>query len=94
MNCIANGYDVTQNGDMIVLNKPGYIEYGPTGTSHGTTYTYDTHVPLLFYGWHINKGETHDRKLITEIAPTIAQKLSISLPNGTEAQVLTEVLNK
>ena len=94
LNCIANGYDVTQNGDMIVLNKPGYIEYGPTGTSHGTTYTYDTHVPLLFYGWHINKGETHDRKLITEIAPTIAQKLSISLPNGTEAQVLTEVLNK
>jgi hypothetical protein len=30
---------------MIVLNKPGYIEYGPTGTSHGTPYSYDTHEP-------------------------------------------------
>jgi predicted AlkP superfamily pyrophosphatase or phosphodiesterase len=94
LNCIAKGYDVTQNGDMIILDKPGYIEYGPTGTSHGTTYSYDTHVPLLFYGWNVNKGGTHDRKLITEIAPTISQKLSITLPNGTEAQVLTEVLNK
>jgi len=94
LNCIAKGYDVTQNGDLVILDKPGYIEYGPTGTSHGTTYSYDTHVPLLFYGWHINKGETHDRKLITEIAPTMAQKLSITFPNGTEAQVLTEVLGK
>ncbi|MCF6130551.1 alkaline phosphatase family protein [Flavobacterium sp. AS60] len=94
LNCIAKGYDVTQNGDMIVLDKPGYIEYGPTGTSHGTTYSYDTHVPLLFYGWNIKKGESHDRKVITEIAPTLSQKLKISLPNGTESEVLLEILEK
>jgi len=94
LNCIAKGYDVTQNGDMIILDKPGYIEYGPTGTSHGTTYSYDTHVPLLFYGWKIKIGESHDKKVITEIAPTLAQKLSITFPNGTEAEVLTEILGK
>jgi predicted AlkP superfamily pyrophosphatase or phosphodiesterase len=94
LNCIANGYDVTQNGDMIVLDKPGYIEYGPTGTSHGTTYSYDTHVPLLFYGWKIQKGESHEKKVITQIAPTLSQKLKITLPNGTESQVLTEILDK
>ena len=94
LNCIAKGYDVTQNGDMIVLDKPGYIEYGPTGTSHGTTYSYDTHVPLLFYGWNIKKGESHDRKVITQIAPTLALKLQITLPNATESEVLTEILDK
>ena len=94
LNCIAKGYDVTQNGDMIVLDKPGYIEYGPTGTSHGTTYSYDTHVPLLFYGWNIKKGESHDRKVITQIAPTLSQLLKITQPNGTESEVLTEILNK
>ena len=94
LNCIANGYDVTQNGDMIVLNKPGYIEYGPTGTSHGTTYSYDTHVPLLFYGWNIKKGECHEKKEITQIAPTLSQKLKITLPNGTESEVLHEILEK
>ena len=94
LNCIAKGYDVTQNGDMVILEKPGYIEYGPTGTSHGTTYSYDTNVPLLFYGWKIPKGESHDRKIITEIAPTLSQKLKITIPNGSESQVLTEILDK
>ncbi|HEX8576428.1 MAG TPA: alkaline phosphatase PafA [Flavobacterium sp.] len=90
---IAKGYDVTQNGDLVILDKPGYIEYGATGTSHGTTYSYDTHVPLLFYGWKIKKGATHDRKEITQIAPTIAQKIKITQPNGTESKVLLEILD-
>jgi predicted AlkP superfamily pyrophosphatase or phosphodiesterase len=91
LNCIAKGYDATQDGDLIVLDKPGFIEYSGTGTSHGTPYSYDTHVPVIFYGWNIKKGETHDRKVITQIAPTIAQLIKIPFPNGTEANVLTEV---
>ncbi|RAR75611.1 alkaline phosphatase PafA [Flavobacterium aciduliphilum] len=94
LNALAKGYDPTQDGDMVVLDQPGYIEYGATGTSHGTPYSYDTHVPLLFYGWQIKKGATHDRKEITQIAPTLAQKLKITFPNGTEAKVLMEVLEK
>ena len=92
LNGIANGYDVTQNGDLVFYFKPGYVEYGKTGTTHGSTYTYDTHVPLLFYGWKIKHGETHAKKVITQIAPTLAQKLKISLPNATETEVLLEVL--
>lgn len=93
LHCIARGYDPTESGDLVVIDKPGYIEYGATGTSHGTTYPYDTHVPLIFFGWNIKSGETHDRKVITAIAPTIAQKININFPNGTEAEVLTEILN-
>ena len=93
LNFIAKGYDPSQNGDLVILNKPGYIEYGTTGTSHGTPYSYDTHVPLLFYGWNIKKGESHNKKYITQIAPTLAQKLKITFPNGTESNVLEEVLN-
>lgn len=94
LNFIAKGYDPTQDGYLVVLDKPGYIEYGATGTSHGTPYTYDTHVPLIFYGWNIKKGETHDRKEITQIAPTLAQKIKVAFPNGTEAKVLVEILDK
>ena len=89
---ITKGYDPKQNGDLVILDKPGYIEHEGTGTSHGTPYSYDTHVPLLFYGWNIKKGESFDKKVITQIAPTIAQKIKIDFPNGTEANVLTEVL--
>lgn len=94
LNFVAKGYDVTQDGDMVIINKPGDMEYSVTGTSHGTPYSYDTHVPAIFYGWHIKKGESYDKKAITEIAPTIAQKIKVSFPNGTEAKVLQEVLDE
>jgi predicted AlkP superfamily pyrophosphatase or phosphodiesterase len=93
LDCIAKGYDATQDGDIIVLDKPGVLEYPTTGTSHGTPYSYDTHVPMIFYGWHIKKGASNDKKVITQIAPTLAQKLNIPLPNGTDAKVLLEILD-
>ncbi|AWA30219.1 alkaline phosphatase [Flavobacterium magnum] len=94
LSCIAKGYDPRENGDLVVLFRPGYIEYGPTGTSHGTPYSYDTHVPAIFYGWHVRKGISHDKKTITQIAPTLAQKLGITFPNGSECIVLPEILNE
>ena len=94
LNLIANGFDPVQNGELVILEKPGYLEYSSTGTTHGSPYTYDTHVPLLFYGWHIKKGESFDRKEITQIAPTLSQLLKITYPNGTKAELLQEILVK
>lgn len=94
LNFIAKGYDSTQNGDLVVVDKPGFIEYVPTGTSHGTVYTYDTHVPLLFYGWHIKPGKSFNKKAIIQIAPTLSQMLKIPFTNGTEANVLEEILDE
>lgn len=91
LNMIAKGYDANEDGDLVILDKPGYIEYGAVGTSHGTPYAYDTHAPLLFYGWGIPKGESHEKKLITQIAPSMAQKLKITFPNGSESEVLEEL---
>lgn len=89
---IANGYDPKQNGELVLLFKPGYMEYSATGTTHGSPYSYDTHVPCLFYGWKIKKGESFHKKTITQIAPTLAQKLKITMPNGTQSEVLEEIL--
>jgi len=91
LDMIANGYDAKEDGNLVILDKPGYIQYGPTGTSHGTPYAYDTHAPLLFFGWNIPVGESHEKKYITQIAPTLAQKLGITFPNGSECEVLEEV---
>jgi len=91
---IAKGYDPSQSGDLVVLDKAGYMEYQATGTTHGSPNSYDTHVPLLFYGWHIPKGETHVKKQITQIAPTLSQLLKIPFPNGTQSEVLETILDK
>jgi predicted AlkP superfamily pyrophosphatase or phosphodiesterase len=91
---IAKGYDPKQCGDIVVLDKAGFMQYQATGTTHGTPNSYDTHVPLLFYGWHIPKGELHTKKYITQIAPTLSQLLKIPFTNGTESEVLETLLDK
>lgn len=53
------------------------------GTTHGTAYNNDTHVPLLWYGWNIPIGETVKPHTITQIAPTLSMLLDISLPNAS-----------
>ena len=91
LQAINKGYDPKQNGELILLLKPAYVEYSATGTTHGSPYSYDTHVPVLFYGWKIKKGESYAKKYITQIAPTLAQKLKITMPNGTQSEVLEEI---
>lgn len=88
---IQRGFDIKQNGQLVVLYNPGYMEYKATGTTHGSVYSYDTHVPMLFYGCNIDNGESHDKKVITQIAPTLAQLLKITFPNSTNADVLNEL---
>jgi hypothetical protein len=88
---IAKGYDPKQNGDLFILDKAGYLEYIETGTTHGSANSYDTHVPMLFYGWHVPNGNSHSKKHITQIAPTLSQLLKIPFPNGTDSEVLDEL---
>ena len=90
-NMIAAGYDVKQNGDIVFVPEPGYITYKSTGTTHGSAYNYDTHVPGLFFGWGVKSGRTPTRKTITQIAPTISQLIQIGMPSGSTSEVLHEV---
>jgi hypothetical protein len=92
---VQNGYYPTRSGDIVFVLKPGWVEgMSKTGTTHGAAYTYDTHVPLLFYGWKTEKGNEYDRVNITDIAPTISMLLDISLPNGTTGSPIKSYLNK
>lgn len=89
---IERGYDPKQNGDLMVLLRPQYLPHGTRGTSHGTSYMYDTNVPNIWYGWKVKPGISYKRYNITSIAPTISQKLSIPMPNGTQGELLEEIL--
>jgi hypothetical protein len=54
LNFISKGYDVTQNGDLVILDKPGYIEYQGTGT-HTVQLILMIRMFPIFYGWHIKR---------------------------------------
>ena len=80
---IKNGYNAKRGGDIMYLPEPAWLDgYLTTGTGHGTLYNYDTHVPLLWYGWKIPQGETVERTAITDISATLAAFLNILEPNG------------
>ena len=87
------GYNQKRSGDVIVVTDPGYVSYSKTGSTHGTAFNYDTHVPLLFFGKGIAHGETEQKTEITDIAPTISALLYISFPSGSIGHPLTFVLH-
>lgn len=88
----ANGYYPNRCGDIQIILKPGYIEGGSTGTTHGLWAPYDAHIPLLFYGWGIKKGSTNKENYMTDIAPTIAALLNIQMPSGSVGKVIEEAI--
>jgi predicted AlkP superfamily pyrophosphatase or phosphodiesterase len=93
---VDNGYFPKRSGDVMVTLLPGWMEgYSgklTKGTTHGTSSNYDTHVPLLWYGWKVRPGESAHPASITDIAPTLAYALSIQEPNACSGQPLQEVL--
>lgn len=83
------GFQYGRSGDVFVQLKSGWLDSDyPTGTSHGSPYNYDTHVPLLFYGWGVPQGASGEKTVIPQIAPTISNMLNIGLPSGSPAEVL------
>ena len=91
---LSNVYNPKRSGEIMILPEPAWFEGGLKGTTHGTMYTYDTHVPLLFFGWGIHHGETVRPTYISDIAPTLAMLLKILEPNGSIGVPIAEVLKK
>lgn len=89
---LANGYNPRRSGDIQMILKPGYMEGGATGTTHGAWYPYDAHIPLLFYGWGIKKGKTTRETYMTDIAVTVAALLHIQMPSGAVGKVIEDVI--
>ncbi len=81
-------------GDVVLIGSSGWISYGPTGTTHGAAYTYDTHVPLFFFGKGIPQGVTYREVNIRDIAPTLSMLLNVSLPSGATGKPILEVLGR
>ena len=90
---IQNGYHKERSGDIALILKENVIFYNGKGTTHGSGYNYDTHVPLIFYGYGIKKGETLNHTEIPDIAPTISKLLGLEMKNST-GKVLDFIFEK
>ena len=92
MTYIQNGYNQKLSGDIMMIPNPGMIYKRQTGTTHGSGYSYDRHVPIMFFGKGIQKGRSRGYVEIIDIAPTVSNLLQISFPNSHSGKVLIEAL--
>ncbi|MBI5219038.1 MAG: alkaline phosphatase family protein [Bacteroidia bacterium] len=90
---MQNSYQQKRSGDVMINLTSGWIEDISTATSHNSGYSYDTHVPLIFYGWKIGRNSIARPVNITDIAPTISTIMNISFPNSCTGEPILEMIN-
>jgi arylsulfatase A-like enzyme len=90
---MINGYYFKRSGQVQIILNPGWYDaYAKTGTTHGTWNPYDTHIPLIWYGWNIKPGKSNREVYMTDISPTVSALLHIQMPNGSIGHVIEEVV--
>jgi hypothetical protein len=94
------GYDPERSGDLIFILQPGFLPKSTDtpgvrkGTSHGSAFNYDTHVPVLFYGKDIPQQEVFTPYSITDIAATLVHLLDVQRPNAMVGKPMVELFLK
>lgn len=70
---LNQGHQSRFSGDLIFTLQPNCIFYGPYGSTHGSGYTYDTHVPFLIYGAGVEAGSSDEKIPVTSIVDKVAE---------------------
>src|SRR5262249_7463739 len=74
-----------RSGDVPFVKAP-YRLPGAKGTTHGSPWHYDTHVPLLLPGCGIKPGEFSQPISPAALASTVAELLHIDYPSANSEQ--------
>jgi predicted AlkP superfamily pyrophosphatase or phosphodiesterase len=89
---IINNFNSQRSGDVIVTLNPGWIEKdGDYVTNHNSPYEYDSHVPLIWFGWTVNRSTIARKVNMTDIAATLSSLCKVPYPNACTGEPLIEL---
>ena len=88
---MLRSYNQARSGDLEILLEPYWIRVS-RGATHGSAYSYDTHIPLIFMGPGITPGRYHSSVVLHDVAPTVAELLKVNAPSGSVGRILDEML--
>jgi predicted AlkP superfamily pyrophosphatase or phosphodiesterase len=89
---IVNNFSPQRSGDVIVTLNPGWVEKdGDQITSHNSPYEYDSHVPLIWYGWTVNRSNVMRKVNMTDIAATLSSLCRVPYPNACTGEPMPEL---
>lgn len=96
-----NGFNRRRCGQIQLIYENGVMDdYSPSldelrspthirkGTTHSVWSPDDTHIPLIFFGWHVPHGWDNRTHYITDIAATLASLLNIQQPNACVGEAI------
>lgn len=95
---LQKGYDSKRSGDVLFLLNPGYLEKdvenenAKKGTSHGSAFNYDTHVPLLWYGNQIGSQIIYDPIEIVDVSATLIHILRLQRNGAMTGKPIVKIL--
>jgi hypothetical protein len=88
---VVRSFNSGRSGDLEVLLDPYWIR-GATGTTHGTPYSYDSHIPLIFMGPGVKAGRYVRPVALNDVAPSLATMLDVETPSGSVGRPLSEMM--
>ena len=95
---VINGYYRGRTGDITAITRPEWYDYnvkaGDYGSQHGAWVHADTHIPLVFMGWHIKPGKTNRLTYMVDTAPTVCSMLHIEAPGAATGNPIVEVVDQ
>lgn len=88
---VLRSFNAQRSGDLEIVFDPFWMR-ARTGTTHGTPYNYDAHIPLIFMGPGITPGRYHQHAALNDLAPTVAAMVGVEAPSSADGRVLVEML--
>jgi predicted AlkP superfamily pyrophosphatase or phosphodiesterase len=89
---IVNSFSPQRSGDVIITLNPGWVEKeGDQLTNHNSPYEYDSHVPLIWYGWTVNRSTVMRKVNMTDIAATLSSLCRVPYPNACSGEPISEL---
>jgi predicted AlkP superfamily pyrophosphatase or phosphodiesterase len=89
---IINNFSPQRSGDVIVTLNPGWVEKDSEYvTNHNSPWEYDSHVPLIWYGWTVNRATVTRQVNMTDIAATLSTLCKVPYPNACTGEPMFEL---
>jgi type I phosphodiesterase/nucleotide pyrophosphatase len=88
---VLRGFNAQRSGDLEIILEPYWMRQA-TGTTHGSPYNYDAHIPLILMGRRVKAGMYPGRVALNDLAPTLASLIEVDAPSASAGRVLTEAI--
>ncbi|MEL0438011.1 alkaline phosphatase family protein [Phycobacter sp. K97] len=95
INAVRRNFHRDRSGDIYVVFDPHWFIADFDGlhvaSAHGSPWTYDTHVPVIFHGPGIVPGRVNRYVETVDVAPSISAYLGTKPPSGATGTSLDEL---